>query len=160
MNSCLSPGRAGPGLPEQEEEAQGASLCAEISLHSYPNRLPPSFLPQSGLDPRTEQATEISAWQDPAPKVWPTSSVLTPPALSADHLFQGLAINIHSAKYLAPRVPTSQPWPPVPCSLNASLQSACNLNPLCSPSTEGLPELVCWGMLACPQDHFCKLMVQ
>lgn len=25
---------AGPGLPEQKEEAQGASLCAEISLNS------------------------------------------------------------------------------------------------------------------------------
>ena len=110
---------------------------------------------------RVDQATKISAWQEPAPQSWPTSRLLTPPALFVDHLFQE-----PSSKYPLSEMPCSagtlSPYPPlsVPCSGNASLQSVCNLSPLCTPSTDWQPRLVCGSALAGPQDCCCKLMAQ
>lgn len=132
---------------------------SEIATTSDPSRLRPSSPPLGSQDPRVDRATEISAWQEAAPWAWPTSRNLTPPALSVDHLFQE-----PNYKYPLSEMPCSSgtsspiPWLPAPCSSDASLQSVCNLNPLCTPSTNWLPKPVCWSLLACPQDCYCKLI--
>ena len=71
------------------------------------------------------------------------------------------AINIHLAKCLPPQAPSPPALRlPVLGSGNANLQSVCHLSPLCTPSTNWLPKLVCGSALASPQDCRCKLTVQ
>lgn len=109
-----------------------------------------------------DQATEISAWQEPAPQAWPTSSNLTPPVLSVNHLFQEPSYKYPLSEVSGSLGTLSSPPPPqpAPSSGDASVQSVCNLSPLCTPSTDWLPKSVGWSLLACPQDRYCELMAQ
>lgn len=91
--------------------------------HLIPQQASPSSPPLRSQDPRVDQATEISAWQAPAPQAWPTSSDLTPPALSVDHLFQ-------EPRY---KYPLSE----MPCSsstLSSHPLAACTLLKQCQPA--------------------------
>ena len=132
-----------------------------MATTSYPSSLLPSFLLLGSQDSRVDRATKISAWQELAPQAWLTSRLLTPPALLVDHLFQE-----PSYKYPLSEMPCSvgtlspHPLLPVPGWGNASLQSVCNLSPLCTPSIDWQPRLVCGSVLAGPQDCCCKLMEQ
>lgn len=143
---------------KNKQLVQGQTSESATTLH--PSKLPLSSPPLGSQDPRLDQATEISVWQEPAPQAWPTSSNLTPPVLSVDHLFQE-----PSYKYPLSEMPGSSgtlsshhPWRPAPCQSNASVQSVCSLSLLCTPSTDWLPKPVGWSLLARPQDCYCKLM--
>lgn len=132
---------------------------SEIATPSEPRRLLPSSPPLGSQDPKVDQATEISAWQEPALQAWPTSSNLSPPALSVDHGFQE-----PSYKYPLSEMPCSSgtlsPNPRAPCTLLKQCQFATS-----QPSESALHTQPQWAAqtsllerLAGPQDCYCKLM--
>lgn len=116
---------------ESKESIQGPHFGvqewrSETAATSHPSGLLPSFRPLGSQDSRVDQATKISAWQEPAPQPWPTSSNLTPPALSMDHFFQE-----PSYKYLLTEMPSSSgtlsPRPPAACTWLRQRQLAIGL---------------------------------
>lgn len=151
---------------ESKESIQGPRLGvqewrSETAATSHPSGLLPSFRPLGSQDSRVDQATKISAWQEPAPQPWPSSSNLTPPALSMDHFFQEPSYKYPLLKCLPPQAPSPPALRlPVLGSGNASSQSVYHLSPLRTPSTDGLPKLGCGTALASPQDCRWKLTAQ
>lgn len=96
---------------------------SEIATTPYPSRLLPSSLPLGSQDSRVDQATKISAWQEPTRLGQPPATSPLLPSLWIIYS-KSPVINIHLVKCLAPQAPSPPtPWLPIPNSSSASLQS-------------------------------------